>query len=115
MTLENFENIVSLLCVVMGLIYCCFKYIDRPRRGYAYLIGFFLAFFVGEYYWAIYVIITHSYPDVSELLTYLGWNIAIVFLLLAVVTMRSEKAKRYFHPVMLLPILLNIPQCKLGW
>lgn len=110
MTLENFENIVSLLCVVMGLIYCCFKYIDRPRRGYAYLIGFFLAFFVGEYYWAIYVIITHSYPDVSELLTYLGWNIAIVFLLLAVVTMRSEKAKRYFHPVMLLPILLNIPQ-----
>ena len=110
MTLENFENIVTLLCVIIGLIYSSFKYIDRPRRGYAYLIGFFLASFIEEYYWTIYVIITQSYPDVSEFLSYLGWNIAIVFLLLAVVTMRSEKPKRFFHPLMLLPIILNIPQ-----
>jgi len=110
MTFDNFENVFSLICVTMGLTYCVFRYIDTPRRGYAYIIGFFMANFLGEYYWTIYVLVTHSYPDVSEFVSYLGWNMAIVFLLLAVITLRRPEARRYFHPLILLPVVLNIPQ-----
>ena len=110
MTFDVFENMVSLICVMIGLIYCIFKYIDTPKREYACIIGFYIANFLEEYYWAIYVLVTHSDPDVSEFASYLGWNIAIVFLLLAVITQRRPESKRYFHPLMLLPVILNIPQ-----
>ena len=51
MTFEDIENIVSLLFTIVGLLYCLFKYIDTPKRGYRYLIAFFITSFLSEYYW----------------------------------------------------------------
>ena len=110
MLLENFENILSLLCTIVGLLYCVFQYIEIPKRGLRLLIGFFLAKFLSEYYWTIYVLVMHADPDVSEFTAYLGWNVGYLCLLLAVLCMRREGAKRFFHPAMLLPILTNVPQ-----
>ena len=108
MTFENFENIISLLCTIAGLLYCVFKYTETPERGYRYIIIFFLAHFLSEYYWTVYELVMHSYPDVSAFTAYLGWNIAIVFLHLAVIHLRQEEAKHFFHPLMLLLYLRNI-------
>ena len=110
MIIEDFENIISLLCTIAGLLYCVFKYIELPRRGYRYLIAFYLANFLSEYYWTVYELVMRTYPDVSEFAAYLGWNIAYLALLLAVFFLRSKDARRYFHPVILLPVLLNAPQ-----
>ena len=110
MTFENLENIVSLLCTIIGLLYCVFKYIDKPRRGYTYIIVFFLANFLSEYYWTIYELVTGSFPNVSWVVAYTGWNIGYLFILLAVFFMRSDGAKRFFHPIMILPVLVNVPQ-----
>lgn len=110
MMFENLENIVSLLCTIAGLLYCVFKHIESPRRGYRYLIAFFFANFLSEYYWTIYELVMRSYPNVSEFAAYLGWNVGYLVLLFAVYNMRQEGAKRLFHPVILLPILLNVPQ-----
>ena len=110
MTFESFENIVSLLCIIVGLLYCIFKYTETPRRGYRYLIVFFLANFLSEYYWTTYELVMRSYPDVSGLAAYLGWNVGYLFLFLAVFSMRQEEARRYFHPIILLPVLITIPQ-----
>lgn len=110
MVFENFENICSLLSTIVGLLYCIFKYIETPRRGYRCLVVFFLASFLSEYYWTTYELIMRSYPDVSVFAAYLGWNIGYVLLLVAVFFLRQESAKRFFHPVILLPILTNIPQ-----
>ena len=110
MTFEDFENLTSLFCTIVGLLYCVFKYIETPKRGYRYIIVFFLANFLSEYYWTIYQLVMGSYPNVSQFAAYLGWNIAYLFLLFAVFSMRQEGAKRFFHPVMLLPVLTNIPQ-----
>ncbi len=110
MTFENFENIISLLCTIAGLLYCVFKYTETPERGYRYIIIFFLAHFLSEYYWTVYELVMHSYPDVSAFTAYLGWNIAIVFLHLAVIHLRQEEAKHFFHPLMLLPVFTNLFQ-----
>ena len=110
MTLESFENILSLLCTIVGLLYCVFKYIEAPRRGFRLLIGFFLAKFLSEYYWTIYELVMHTYPDVSGFTAYLGWNVGFLCLFLAMLCMRQDGARRFFHPVMLLPILVNVPQ-----
>lgn len=110
MTFEDFENLTSLFCTIVGLLYCVFKYIETPKRGYRYIIVFFLANFLSEYYWTIYQLVMGSYPNVSQFAAYLGWNIAFLFLLFAGFSMRQEGAKRFFHPVMLLPVLTNIPQ-----
>ena len=110
MTLESFGNILSLLCTIVGLLYCVFKYIEVPKRGFRLLIVFFLAKFLSEYYWTIYVLVMHADPDVSGFTAYLGWNISYLCLFLAVLCMRREGARRFFHPVMLAPILTNVPQ-----
>jgi len=47
---------------------------------------------------------------VSELLAYFGWNIGYLVLLLAVLNMRREASKKYFHPIILLPVLTNVFQ-----
>ena len=110
MIFENIENIVSLLCTIMGLLYCIFKYIETPRRGYRCLIAYFLANFLSEYYWTTFGFVMRSYPDVSGFAAYLGWNVGYFLLMLAVFFLRREKARRFFHPVILLPVLTNIPQ-----
>ena len=110
MVFEDFENICLLLSTIVGLLYCIFKYIETPRRGYRYLVVFFLANFLSEYYWTTYELVMRSYPDVSVFAAYLGWNIGYVFLLIATFFLRQEGAKRFFHPVILLPVLTNVPQ-----
>ena len=110
MTFESFENILSLLCTIAGLLYCVFKYIETPRRGYRYIIAVFLAYFLSEYFWTIYELVMRAYPDVSEFAAYLGWNVGYLFLLLAVLDLRREGAKKYFHPLILLPVLFTVPQ-----
>ena len=110
MLFENFENMISLLSTIVGLLYCVFKYVVSHKRGYRLLIAFFLANFLSEYYWTIYQLVINSSPDVSEFVAYLGWNIGFFALLLAVFFMRSDKAKRYFNPLVFIPVLVNIPQ-----
>lgn len=110
MIFDNFENILTLFVTIVGLLDCLFKYIRAPRRGYLYLIIFFLANFASNYYWAIYSLVMHNYPDVSAFLAYLGWNVGYVFLFIAVYHMRKEGAKRYFHLAMLLPVVVNLCQ-----
>ena len=110
MIIEDFENVLTLLAAILGLFGCLFKYIKTPRRGYLYLIIFFLANFLSDYYWTIYTLVMRSYPEVSELLAYFGWNVGYLFLLLAVISFRSESVKHYFHPIILWPVLTNIWQ-----
>ena len=110
MSFQTFEDIFSLLCTIVGLLYCIFRYIETPRNVYRCLLVFFLANFLSEYYWTIYELVMQSYPDVSMFVAYLGWNVGYVLLFLTVFFIRSEGAKRYFHPIMLLPVVLNIPQ-----
>ena len=108
MTFEDFENLFTLFCTIVGLLGSLFKYIERPKRGYLFLIIFFLAHFFSDYYWAIYVLTMHTYPNVSEFTAYLGWNVGYVFLFLAVFSLYKH-SKRYFHPLMLWPLITNIP------
>lgn len=99
MLFENFENIVSLLCTIVGLLYCVFKYVESNKRGYRFIIAFFLANFLSEYYWTMYELITNSYPDVSEFVAYLGWNIAF-FCLLVADTYGAMTSKRSYRDVL---------------
>ena len=110
MLFENIINIFTLIATVIGVLGCLFKYIKSPKRGYLYLIVFFLSSFLSDYYWTIYTLVMNTYPEVSEFLAYLGWNVAYVFLMLAVISMRKDGAKRYFHPIMLLPVAANAAQ-----
>ena len=100
MTFESFENIFTLSCTVISLLCCLFKYIEFPKRTCLYLAIFFLAHFLSDYYWTIYVLVMGDYPQVSDFAANLGWNIGYVFLLLAVFQFWKERGKIHFHPLM---------------
>lgn len=110
MIFDNAIDILTLIATIIGLLACLFKYIKVPKRGYLFLVIYFLFRFFSDYYWTIYTLVMHSYPDVSEFVAYLGWNVGYVFLLLAVWSMKAEGAKRCFHPIILWPVLTNVPQ-----
>jgi HD-GYP domain-containing protein (c-di-GMP phosphodiesterase class II) len=110
MILENFENVLTLLAAVLGLLGCLFKYIRSPKRGYFLLIIFFLVNYLSDYYWTIYTLVMRTSPTVSEFLAYFGWNVGYLVLLLAVLNMRREVSKKFFHPVILIPVITNVIQ-----
>ena len=110
MTLDNFENVLTLVATCLGLLGCLFKYIKAPKRWYLLLISFFLANFLSDYYWTVYSLVMNSYPEVSEFLAYFGWNIGYLILVVAILRTSSDSEKDFFHPLMLWPLLTNIAQ-----
>ncbi|MCR5652121.1 MAG: response regulator [Lachnospiraceae bacterium] len=108
MSLSTLENIVMLLAAVIGIFVSVFRYIETPKKGWLYVTGFFLAHFLSDYYWAAYTFVIHDDPDVSAIMAYFGWNIAYALLLLAVLHMRDEGSKRFIHPLMFIPVPVNI-------
>ncbi len=110
MIFENFENILSLLCTIVGLLYGVFKYIESPKRGYRLVVIFFLANFLSEYYWTVYELLMRDYPEVSEFVAYLGWNISFFVLALAVFFLRPKETRKFMHPLIFLPVLFSVPQ-----
>ncbi len=110
MILDDFENVLTLLAAILGLLGCLFQYIRTPKRGYLLLIVFFLSNYLSDYYWTIYSLVMRFHPTVSEFLAYLGWNIGYLVLMLAVLKMRQDSVKRYFHPLILWPVLANTLQ-----
>ena len=49
----------------------------------------------------LYSLVMDTYPEISEFLAYFGWNIGYFALLLAVMHLRSDEVKHYFHPIIL--------------
>ena len=110
MTFEDFENILALILIVIGLLMCLFKYVKTPRRGWLFAIIFLLAHLLSDYYWAIYTFVMGENPGTSALMAYLGWNICFVVLIFMVRHFRAEGENRYFNFLCLLPIPINIVQ-----
>ena len=113
MFLEYAENIVQLMACLIALLFCLFQYISGKQKGWVYATAVFLGSLMSSYYWTAYLVIMGDYPNVSNLFSYLGWNVAFVFLLLLVLHMRCAESRRFFHPLMLLPIPLNAWQLSL--
>ncbi len=110
MSLDVIESVITLIAVIAALLSCLFRYIDAPRRGYLWLCIYFLTILLSDYYWAVYTIVMSYNPDVSTFVAYLGWNIGYVALIIAVLRTQSDGARHYFHPLMLLPIPVNVYQ-----
>ncbi|MBP5607654.1 MAG: response regulator [Lachnospiraceae bacterium] len=110
MNIESFVNVFTLVAAVIGLLISLFKYIEYPKRGWLYMSVFFLADILSDYYWTTYMLVMHDSPDVSEIMAYFGWNIAFLILFIAMLSLRPEGAKKYFNPLILLPIPLSIWQ-----
>ncbi|MCR5473871.1 MAG: response regulator [Lachnospiraceae bacterium] len=110
MNIEMIENIITLLAVIIAMLSCLFRYIDIPRRGYLALCIYFIAHLLSDYYWTVYSLVMNNDPDVSEFIAYFGWNLSYAVMLLVVIYMSRKEEKRYFHPLMLVPIPINIYQ-----
>ncbi len=110
MVLDYAENIIQLLANLTALLLCLFHYINRRRKDWAYATVFFLCSLMSCYYWTAYLIIMDEDPDVSSIFSYAGWSIAFLVLLLLLLHLKTPEERRYFHPLMLLPVPLNLWQ-----
>lgn len=113
MNLDYAENIIQLLVNMAALLICLFQYIGRKRRGWIYAAAFFMGNLFSSYYWSVYLLIEGSTANTSDIISYAGWNIAFMMLLILVIHVKSPEEKHWFHPLMLLPIPLNIWQLTL--
>ncbi|MBR4754380.1 MAG: hypothetical protein IK054_04260, partial [Lachnospiraceae bacterium] len=107
----NFELICDVfmtLAAVTGLLISLFGYIEKPARSRLYITAFFLAHILSDYYWTIYRIIISEYPEVSELMAYFGWSLGFIFLILAVRKMQDPEVKKFFHPLIFLPVPFTV-------
>ncbi len=107
MSLDALDNVLMLLAAIIGLLISMFRYIAFPKKAWLYLSVFFLADLLSDYYWTIYTLVFRESPDVSAFIAYFGWNVGYLILLLAVLRNRPQKTKRFFHPLILIPIPLH--------
>ncbi|MBO6008440.1 MAG: hypothetical protein J6P78_07770, partial [Lachnospiraceae bacterium] len=108
--LDIVTDVIMLLAAIIGLLGSLFRYVEIPKKGWLLASMFFLSELLSDYYWTTYTIVMHEEPDVSAFLAYFGWNIGYAIIFLSVLHMRSEESKKYFNPLMLLPIPLNLFQ-----
>ena len=113
MALEYAENSVQLLANLIALLLCLFQYISNKKKGWIYATVVFLCSLMSSYYWTAYLVIMGDSPNISNAFSYFGWNVAFAALLVLVLHMKNGEERRYFHPLMLLPIPLNIWQLTL--
>ena len=111
--MELAENIVQLVANLVALLLCLFHYISNKRRGWLFAIAFFLCSLLSCYFWTTYLIIMGDWPDHLDWLTYSGWNLSFLILFALLMHMKSPEERRFFHPLMLLPIPLNVWQLTL--
>ena len=110
MNIESFENVIMLLAIIIALLGSLFHYVEVPRKGYLCLCGGFLAHLLSDYYWTVYTFVMGDNPSISEFIAYFGWNVAYLVMAFTAFYMRDPRSRRYFHPLMLVPIPLNIVQ-----
>lgn len=101
---------VQLLANLAALLLCLFQYVSNKRREWLYAVVFFLCSLLSAYYWTTYFIIMGDWPNVSGIPTYAGWNLSFLVLFVLLLYMKSPEERRFFHPLMLLPVPLNIWQ-----
>ncbi|MCR5094628.1 MAG: response regulator [Lachnospiraceae bacterium] len=107
---EQIGNILSILTNLAGLMICLFQYVRKQRRAGVYTAVFLLGALLSNYYWGIYALVMGDYPNVSSLLAYFGWDLSYITLVILLFSLRGEQEKKYFNPLALLPIPLNIYQ-----
>ena len=110
---DYLESTLQLILTIVMLLGCLFQYINSKKRGWIYLVLFFLGTLVSSYHWTAYLIIMGEQPKTTDAITYIGWNFAFAALLLLLWQLKTPEERRYFHPLMLLPIPINIYQLTL--
>ena len=111
--MEYVESIVQLIATLVALLMSLFRYISTKKRGWLYVTGYFTSSLLSSYFWTSYLIIMDDSPNASNFLTYLGWNIGYLILVLLNIHVKTREERRYLTPLMILPLLVNIPQLML--
>ncbi len=108
--MDLITDVMMLVASIIGLLGSLYNYFEIPKKGWLLTACFFFANMLSDYYWTIYSLVMRAEPNVSEFIAYFGWNVGYVFLLIAVIHMQDHDLKGFFHPLILLPIPLNICQ-----
>ncbi len=110
MILEYVESIIELAAVLSALLIALFHFVNTNRRRWLYTIVFFLGNLISSYFWAAYIVIMGRIPEISSIFAYFGCNVSFFVLMLLVAHMKNEEEIKYFNPLMLLPIPINLVQ-----
>ncbi len=110
MLLEQVLSGYAIAMNLIGLMVCLFDYIKRPTKTGVFVIVYLLSTLLSNYYWGVYVAVMGDYPNVSSLLSYIGWNAAFLVLAIMLVFLMRKDSVMFFTPLCLIPIPLNIVQ-----
>jgi signal transduction histidine kinase/DNA-binding NarL/FixJ family response regulator/HPt (histidine-containing phosphotransfer) domain-containing protein len=110
MVMDYLENIGQLLAIMVALLISLFRYIGSRRRRWLYAVVFYLGSLLSTYFWTAYLIIMGDDPNVSDFLAYFGWNVAFLSMMILTIHLKTEEERRYIHPLMFLPIPINVCQ-----
>ena len=110
---EYIENNVQLLCCLAALLLALFQYITHKQKEWIYAVIIFLSCLMSCYNWTAYLLIMGDSPNISDLFSYFGWNVMYAVMLLLTLRVKTREERRWFHPLILLPVPLNLWQLSL--
>ena len=110
MFIDYLESILHFIAILAALLMSLFGYISSKNRVWLCAVGSFTGCLLSSYFWTAYLVIMGEQPVASDLLIYFGWNLSYFMLVFLMHYSKSREERRYFHPLMFVPIPLNIWQ-----
>ncbi len=107
---EQLTSVYTLLITVAVILICLFQYVSETRRVWVLALTVFLADLMSNYYWSIYILVMHDYPNVSSFLAYFGWNVAFLMLPVMQYEARYPEEKGFVTLLAFLPVPVNAAQ-----
>ncbi|MBR5088403.1 MAG: response regulator [Ruminiclostridium sp.] len=107
------DNIFSLLVIFFAMMVSVTRYINDRKVGWLLTSVLYSSYLLSSYLWSAYYIIMTEDPDGFGDLVNFGWNAGFFVLAILSFIIKSPEERRYLHPLMLLPIPLNLWQLKL--
>ena len=108
--MEVISNLLQAAVTLLGFFLGGIRYLKSRKQEYFLLTCFYGCFFLGSFYWTMYLLLFSKTPQVFYVSEF-GWVASVIFLYLLQYTLSSAGERRFLTRKALIAPLIGIPLC----
>ena len=108
--MEVISNLLQAAVTLLGFFLGGIRYLKSRKQEYFLLTCFYGCFFLGSFYWTMYLLLFSKTPQVFYVSEF-GWVASVIFLSMLQYTLSSEEERRFPCRKALSAVLIGVPLC----
>ena len=108
--MEVISNLLQAAVTLLGFFLGGIRYLKSRKQEYFLLTCFYGCFFLGSFYWTLYLLLFSKTPQVFYVSEF-GWVASVIFLSMLQYTLSSAEERRFPCRKALSAVLIGVPLC----